>query len=139
MSKLIVEMEMPRNCDECEVNYDCAFCGITGSAFYGNTQIPNFMPDKQKLPDCPIVGVLPDEHGDLIDRQDAIKEFEPYAEYESNRTNAEWVERIKTLLNLMPPVIAAESEADADYQLSVLMQEYFERYEPTYNSEDGSM
>ena len=35
--------------------------------------------------------------------------------------------------------IAAESEADADYQLSVLMQEYFERYEPTYNSEDGSM
>ena len=35
--------------------------------------------------------------------------------------------------------IAAESETDADYQLSVLMQEYFERYEPTYNSEDGSM
>ena len=35
--------------------------------------------------------------------------------------------------------IAAESEADADYQASVLMQEYFERYEPTYNSEDGSM
>lgn len=35
--------------------------------------------------------------------------------------------------------IAAESEADADNQLSVLMQEYFERYEPTYNSEDGSM
>ena len=33
----------------------------------------------------------------------------------------------------------AESEADADYQASVLMQEYFERYEPTYNSEDGSM
>ena len=68
MSKLIIEMEMPRNCDECEVNYDCAFCGITGSAFYGNTQIPNFMPDKQKLPDCPIVGVLPEEHGDLVDK-----------------------------------------------------------------------
>lgn len=70
--KLIVEMEMPQTCDECEVNYDCAFCGITGSAFYGNAQIPNFMPDEQKLPDCPIKGVMPDEHGDLIDR-DAVK------------------------------------------------------------------
>lgn len=73
MSKLIVEMEMPRNCDECEVNYDCAFCGITGSAFYGNMQMPNFMPDEQKLPDCPIKGVLPDEHGDLIDRDELLK------------------------------------------------------------------
>ena len=78
MSKLIIEMEMPRNCDECEVNYDCAFCGITGSAFYGNTQIPNFMPDKQKLPDCPIVGVLPEEHGDLIDR-DELKKKKVYS------------------------------------------------------------
>lgn len=58
MSKLIVEMVMPRNCDECEVNYDCAFCGITGSAFYGNMQMPNFMPDEQKLPDCPIKGEI---------------------------------------------------------------------------------
>lgn len=73
--KLIVEMEMPRNCDECEVNYDCAFCGITGSAFYGNTQIPNFVPDEQKLPNCPIVGVLPEEHGDLIDRDEVKKEI----------------------------------------------------------------
>lgn len=36
-------------------------------------------------------------------------------------------------------IIVAERKADADYQASVLMQEYFERYEPTYNSEDGSM
>jgi hypothetical protein len=68
MSKLIIEMELPRNCDECAANHYCAFCGITGSVFYGNTQMPNFMPDEQKLPDCPIKGELPDEHGDLIDR-----------------------------------------------------------------------
>ena len=72
--KLIVEMDMPRNCDECEVNYDCAFCGITGSAFYGNRHTPDFVPHESRLPDCPIKGVLPDEHGDLVDADTVLWE-----------------------------------------------------------------
>ena len=40
---------------------------------------------------------------DLISRKMAINEFKPYAEYESNRTNKEWVRRIETILNNLPP------------------------------------
>ena len=49
------------------------------------------------------------------------------------------IEELEAQLPKRGAKMDAESEADADYQASVLMQEYFERYEPTYNSEDGSM
>lgn len=41
---------------------------------------------------------------DCISRQDAIKEFQSYREYNSNRTNNEWVDRIEGVLKLLPPV-----------------------------------
>lgn len=40
---------------------------------------------------------------DTISRQAAIDAFAPYAEYESNRTNAEWVRRINMVLSALPP------------------------------------
>ena len=40
---------------------------------------------------------------DMISRQAAIDAFAPYAEYESNRTNAEWVRRINMVLSALPP------------------------------------
>lgn len=53
MSKLIVEMEMPKlMCVDCEISIDgfaCKKARTNGGK-------------------CPIKGVLPDEHGDLIDR-----------------------------------------------------------------------
>lgn len=110
MSKLIVEMDMPQTCAECQI----------GDYFHTN---------------CPL--------------QDDDKSYEQFQAYKKNERPS-WCpikgeisdielmhleeERAFAARN-----IAAESEADADYQLSVLMQEYFERYEPTYNSEDGSM
>lgn len=39
---------------------------------------------------------------DLISRQAAIDAFKPYADYESNRTNADWVQRIELVLHDMP-------------------------------------
>ena len=36
--------------------------------------------------------------------QDAIKEFQPYREYSSNRTNNEWVDRIEGVLKTLPSV-----------------------------------
>jgi hypothetical protein len=112
MSKLIIEMEMPQQgCCDCMVE-------LMGHCMIQDKDVPlrNENGDyPTELPKgCPIKGVLPDEHGDLIDRQDAIKEFEPYAEYESNRSNAEWVQRIKTLLNFMTPIIAAERKDDGN-------------------------
>ena len=41
--------------------------------------------------------------GDTISRLAAIDAFAPYAEYESNRTNAEWVRRINRVLLELPP------------------------------------
>lgn len=39
---------------------------------------------------------------DLISRAEAINEFKPYAAYDSNLTNAEWVSRIESVLNALP-------------------------------------
>ena len=41
---------------------------------------------------------------DCISRQEAIKEFQIYREYSSNRSNADWVDRIETVLMHLPPV-----------------------------------
>lgn len=43
---------------------------------------------------------------DTISRKAAIDAFAPYAEYESNRTNAEWVRRINMGLTALPSVDA---------------------------------
>jgi hypothetical protein len=77
MTKLIVEMEMPRDCWCCTnghadwiYNDDGAaqmvcFCNICNTEeddkwiSETETERPSW---------CPIVGVLPDEHGDLVDR-----------------------------------------------------------------------
>ena len=40
---------------------------------------------------------------DTISRTAAIDAFAPYAEYDSNRTNAEWVRRINMVLSGLPP------------------------------------
>lgn len=77
MSKLIVEMEMPKVC-------------ITKDGYYGNCPMDRLWcvqrnaPNGTKMRDayaemtdnipswCPIVGVLPDEHGRLIDASTVI-------------------------------------------------------------------
>lgn len=63
MSKLIVEMEIPQHmCCDCEISIDgfaCKKARTNGGK-------------------CPIKGVLPDEHGDLVDR-DALKEKKVYS------------------------------------------------------------
>lgn len=41
---------------------------------------------------------------DAISRQAAIDAFSIFAEYESNRTNAEWVDRIRVVLSSLQPV-----------------------------------
>lgn len=61
MSKLIVEMEMPSSCAECPVcDYEGADCLLADDR--------NTLPHNGTRPSwCPIKGVLPDEHGRLID------------------------------------------------------------------------
>lgn len=48
--------------------------------------------------------INPELNGDMISRQAAIEAFQMFREYESNRSNKEWVNRIETVLNQLPPV-----------------------------------
>lgn len=41
---------------------------------------------------------------DAISRQEAVEAFQMFREYESNRSNKGWVNRIETVLNQLPPV-----------------------------------
>lgn len=79
MTKLIVEMEMPQACP-CEFAYYSSH-GIFRPCFAWNG-IPARWHEVEKCaengtrPDwCPIKGVLPEVHGDLIDRDVASEAF----------------------------------------------------------------
>lgn len=77
MSKLIVEMDMPKACSWVEdgVKKRCPMTEWGGACAV--TKL--FEPFGDKRPSwCPIKGVMPDEHGDLIDR-DELKEKKVYS------------------------------------------------------------
>ena len=53
---IVIKGDMPKNCDECNIKWCCPI---------------RFETRKDKTsrhPSCPIIGEIPDEHGDLIDR-----------------------------------------------------------------------
>lgn len=108
MSKLIVEMEMPMCCDDCDANYDCCACGISGALWFHNPRYKEFDPSKERLPDCPICGVLPDEHGDLIDRDETFHAAQP-----QGCTDEHWAETTLGRVVLeAKTIIAAERKDD---------------------------
>ena len=90
MSILIKGMEMPKNCEKCNL-CDVVYCNsyrFCSLDFYRET----------RAPDCPLIEV-PTPHGDLIDR-DAIQ-------YANNTTFDEDYVRRKTIMK-MPTIIEAE-------------------------------
>lgn len=100
MTKLIVEMEMPPACrwyedgktKRCPIAEWGGACAVTKL----------FEPFDDKRPSwCPIKGVLPDEHGDLIDRDALFLKYKEQYDFidEEDILNAE-------------AVIAAEGEDD---------------------------
>ena len=107
MSKLIVEMEMPKACSwvedgvkkRCQMKELGGACAIAKQFEYPNEKRPSW---------CPIKGVLPDEHGDLIDR-DALKKMKVYSperhEYIVPVAYVDWQDT----------VIAAERKDDEDH------------------------
>lgn len=71
MSKLIVEMEIPKRCTRCGVRMSCMR--------YVHGLFDNIAEDLKPLigdKDCIIKGVLPEDHGDLIDRNYLLKFFD---------------------------------------------------------------
>ena len=71
-----------------------------------------------------------------MDKEKVIKEFELFIKEFHPACTSEGVEldMFREVLSLLK-----EQEAQRDYEASVEMAEYCERYEPTYNPEDGSM
>ena len=67
MSVLIRGMEMPKNCQDCPLNYDQMACIVTGTRWWSDTMVlMDFDSDKERLYDCPLVEVK-EPHGKLID------------------------------------------------------------------------
>jgi len=56
---------------------------------------------------------------DAISRQATIEAFQMFRGYEANRTNAEWVDRIETVVKKLPPVTPQQKTGhwiQLDYQ-----------------------
>ena len=74
MSVLIKNMEMPKNCSECPLNYDQMMCTVTGTRWWSDTMVlMNFDSAKERLFDCPLVEVK-EPHGDLVDKDKLMQE-----------------------------------------------------------------
>ena len=54
----MIDMDMPDNCFDCGIQYDCISCGITGTSFYENELQNGFDAERDRLPDCPIKFVV---------------------------------------------------------------------------------
>ena len=69
---LIIKGEMPKSngCDGCEFQTSRCEQLNACTCFLFNGCIDNFHNERHK--DCPIIGEIPDKHGDLIDRQSVL-------------------------------------------------------------------
>lgn len=45
---VVLDISMPNNCAQCNLNYDCVWCIVT------ETRFNNIDPYEERLPDCPI-------------------------------------------------------------------------------------
>lgn len=70
MSILIKNVQMPKNCSDCPLNYDMMSCMITGTRFWSDT-LMDFDCQESRLYDCPLVEI-PDKHGRIIDEDEII-------------------------------------------------------------------
>lgn len=95
MSKLIVEMEMPTRCCDCDLA-DGAVCMAKGGV-YGR-EVPKMTWIKTRPSWCPICGVLPEEHGDLIDRDELLKECYPDDEFDAHVIYADDIQNAKAVI-----------------------------------------
>ena len=73
MSVLVKGMKIPKNCSDCQLNYDMMSCIITGTRFWDDT-LMDFDCQESRLYDCPLVE-LPEKHGRLVDVNELSKKM----------------------------------------------------------------
>ena len=96
MGIYLPNMEMPKNCSGCPLNYDQMACKVTGTRWWSDTMVlMGFDSDKERLYDCPLVEI-PTPHGRLIDA-DAIQDY-----------NVETFGQRLLIIDTAPTVIEAE-------------------------------
>ena len=95
---LIIDMPIPVkewNCLDCKalcVDMFRHYCGITKKTI-------DTLKNMRARPDwCPIKGVLPDEHGDLIDRDELLKECYPDDEFDAHVIYADDIQNAKAVV-----------------------------------------
>ncbi len=110
MSKVIVEMEMPKDCPQCPMAHwnkldEFTGCEVAAGKLFAATRDKAYAESTCRPDWCPIKGVLPDEHGDLIDR-DELKEKKIYS-----RERHEYVVPV-AYIDWQDAVIASERRTD---------------------------
>lgn len=99
MSEVIVRMEMPMNCAYCGLVDVSGRCVLLGT----------FALDKQvRLPKCPIIGVLPEQHGDLVDRNVMHKEIQLWKSNATDTITMCFLYHVERLLMSIKSIIEAE-------------------------------
>lgn len=126
MSVFVKGMEMPECCDDCFT--DEYACDLWSELSLHET-------GEKRHPDCPLIEVK-EPHGRLLDGDALIKDLE-------NRWNVNddidfCNKEVWHGIYDAPTVIESECY-DYEYERASDMRSYCERYEPTYNPEDGSM
>ena len=99
---LIIDMPMPKYCADCPM----IALSDRGMICLCTEALLEIDYDKKRPSWCPIKGVLPDEHGDLIDR-DALLETCIYYNIDPNKSAVD-ADNIQD----MPVIIAAERKDD---------------------------
>ena len=113
MSELIVEMNMPKDCYDCPMYDFASYRGkltLCCNAHLDLKPIPNNGNPRPSW--CPIVCELPEQHGDLVDRDVSIQTFKcieeaPYSGFDGQEPFYAPEDVVKTLL-CQDVVIAAE-------------------------------
>ena len=98
---LIIDMPMPKYCADCPM----IALSDRGMICLCTEALLEIEYDKKRPSWCPIKGVLPDEHGDLIDRDELLKECYPDDEFDAHVIYADDIQNVKA-------VVAAERKDD---------------------------
>lgn len=123
MGIYLPNMEMPKNCEACELakhfdGYQENDCPFNAFSYY----------------DCPLIPVPP--HGRLIDAE-KLKSY--WAPDHSRYFDADYFIHTIDVAQTIIPASEEVDESQRDYERAVEDQRYCEMYEPTYDPETGAM
>ena len=119
MSEVIVRMEMPLNCEHCPMSHWNKLNELTGCDAVGGKRYVSDDDEFWRVPRpswCPIIGVLPEQHGRLVD----AKHFEvvSYTENEIEQAGYCWrsfddgVEWLLNQVDATPTIVPATERSE---------------------------